>query len=150
MNPLFWLPIFFATPSHDTACQARGTPLLEIRERSETSAAVTTKRIYASGAWTLSTEDATARGCFSQQELRAIRRAVQRAPWHATKSRIACFAYDPNFTEYVVHGRLRYTHRLCSGSIADARTLAAIEVIQRELSDELPPAPPPLPAFEAR
>ena len=56
MNTLFWLSFFFA-PHHDvTDCSTRGTPLLEIRERSETSSAITTKRIYNSGGWTLNLE----------------------------------------------------------------------------------------------
>jgi hypothetical protein len=116
--------------------------MLEIRERSETSTAVTTKRIYSSGAWTLASDTATARGCFSTKELRSIRRALQQAAWKITTSPIACFAYDPNYTEYVLNGRLRYTHRMCSGKTADADTLAAIDFVQRELAEEMPPPPP--------
>ena len=147
MNTLFWLSFFFATPPQSNTCSTHGTPLLEIRERSETSSAVTTKKIYASGGWTLKSDDSKARGCFSQKELRSIRRAVQRAPWKVTKSPIACFAYDPSFTEYVLHGRLRYTHRMCSGTTADTKTLAAIDLVNMALADELPPSiqPSPLP-----
>ena len=145
MNTLFWLSFFFA-PHHDaTTCSTRGTPLLEIRERSETSSAITTKRIYRSGGWTLDSDRATARGCFDRSELRAIRSALQRAPWKVTQSPIACFAYDPNFTEYVLNGKLRYTHRMCSGKTADNVTLAAIDLVNQELAEELPPPPPPKP-----
>jgi hypothetical protein len=144
MNTLFWLSFFFASPPQHNTCSTYGTPMLEIRERSETSTAITTKRIYSSGGWTLNSDTATARGCFSRKELRSIRRALQRAAWKVTSSPIACFAYDPNYTEYVLHGRLRYTHRMCSGKTADAGTLEAIELAQRELAEEIP-APPPAP-----
>jgi hypothetical protein len=151
MNTFLWLSFFFASPPspshalHPSDCSTRGTPLLEIRERSETSDKLTTKRIYASGGWTFKNEAQTARGCFDRKELRSIRRAVQRAPWQVTKSPIACFAYDPNFTEFVVNGRLRYTHRMCSGRTADTETLAAIDLIQQELAEEMPPLPLPPP-----
>ena len=119
--------------------------MLEIRERSETSRTITTKRIYASGAWTVHTGRARAeRGCFDKKELKSIRRAVQRAPWKVTSSPIACFAYDPNFTEYVLHGRLRYTHRMCSGKTADSETMAAIDLVNAELAEEMSPPPPPV------
>jgi hypothetical protein len=151
MNAFFWLSFFFASPPSDVrapadTCQARGTPLFEIRERSEATAQVTTKRIYRSGAWTLKSDHATARGCFGAKELRAIRRAVLRAPWQVTSSPVACFAYDPDFTEYVVQGRLRYTHRTCSGKTADFATLEAIELVDRALAEELPPPPAAPPA----
>ena len=65
MNTLFWLSFFFAPPPHHqpTTCSTYGTPMLEIRERSEKTTAVTTKRIYSSGGWTLKSDNATARGC---------------------------------------------------------------------------------------
>src|SRR6185369_770477 len=113
MNTLFWLSFFFSHPPHNT-CAVGGTPLLEIRERSETSSAITTKRIYNTGAWTFASDDATAQGCFSTKELREIRSALQHAAWKVTQSPIACFAYDPNYTEYVLNGRLRFTYRMCS------------------------------------
>jgi hypothetical protein len=116
--------------------------MLEIRERSETSTAITTKRIYSSGGWTLKSDTATARGCFDRKELRSIRRALQDATWKVTSSPIACFAYDPNFTEYVLNGKLRYTHRMCSGKTADPNTLEAIDLVNRELAEEMPPPPP--------
>ena len=75
MNTLFWLSFFFAPPPHHqpTTCSTYGTPMLEIRDRSEKSDAITTKRIYSSGGWTLKSDNATARGCFSRPELRSIR-----------------------------------------------------------------------------
>jgi hypothetical protein len=144
MNTLFWLSFFFSAPPHHnpTTCATSGTPLLEIRERSETSTAITTKKIYSSGGWTLNSDDATARGCFDRKELRTIRRALQRAAWKVTSSPIACFAYDPSYTEYLLHGKLRYTHRMCSGKTADTGTLEAIDLVNQELADELPPPPP--------
>jgi hypothetical protein len=148
MNTLFWLSFFFSSPPHHNSCSTNGTPMLEIRERSETSTAITTKRIYASGGWTLASDNATARGCFDRKELRSIRQALQQAAWKLTSSPIACFAYDPNFTEYVFRGKLRYTHRMCSGKTADFETMEAIELVNRELAEELPPipaTPPPAP-----
>jgi hypothetical protein len=149
MNTLFWLSFFFSSPPAHNTCSTHGTPMLEIRERSETSTAITTKRIYSSGGWTLNSDSATARGCFDRKELRAIRQALQHAAWKVTSSPIACFAYDPNFTEYVLHGKLRYTHRMCSGKTADAGTLEAIDLVNRELAEDMPPPPPPKPPVTA-
>ncbi|HEX5061445.1 MAG TPA: hypothetical protein VFV99_18890 [Kofleriaceae bacterium] len=144
MNTLFWLSFFFSSPPHNT-CAVSGTPLLEIRERSETSSAITTKRIYSTGAWTFASDDATAQGCFSTKGLREIRSALQHAAWKVTQSPIACFAYDPNYTEYVLNGRLRFTYRMCSGKTADSETMAAIDLVNRDLAAAMPPPPPPPP-----
>src|SRR5262245_49551012 len=114
MSIAFWFPFFFSGPPH-TACTTRGVPLLEIRERSELDKPTITTKIFTSGAWTVESAGDLGRGCFDRDELRAIRRAVQHAPWQTTSSPIACFARDPNFTDYLVHGKLRFTERMCSG-----------------------------------
>lgn len=142
MNTFLWLSFFFAPPPHHTTCQASGVPLLEIRERAEIAMPTSTTTIYASGAWTYvpvdkdGTRGAIERGCFDTKELREIRKAVQRAPWQVTVSRIACFAYDPTFTEYRVHGKLRFTERMCSGKTADADTMDAIELVKQRIANE--------------
>lgn len=130
-------PLLFATPTQPT-CAVQGTPLLEMREASTANASSLTTRIYRTGAWT----SGTRRGCFDRAELRAIRLAVQRAPWQTVETRIACFAYDPKFTEFRVNGRLRFTEQLCSGKGADPSTDRAIELVKKELAEELPPPPP--------
>ncbi|HEY5945232.1 MAG TPA: hypothetical protein VIV40_07070 [Kofleriaceae bacterium] len=145
MNTLFWLSFFFAHHPPHNPCSTQGTPMLEIRERSEITKSITTKKIYSSGGWTLQSDNATARGCFSQKEIKSMRRALHRAPWQITSSPIACFAYDPNFTEYVLDGRLRYTHRMCSGKMADHDTMDAIQLVERELAEEMPTPPPAAP-----
>lgn len=142
MSITFWISLFFSTPPHG-ACTTQGTPLFQIRERSEVAKPTTTTKIFESGAWTVESEGHTERGCFDRKELRAIRQAVQRAPWQITSSPIACFAYSPNFTEYLVHDKLRFTERMCSGKTADFETLQAIDLVKRELTEELPPSPPP-------
>jgi hypothetical protein len=43
--------------------------------------------------------------------------------------RIACFAYDPNFTEYVVRGRSMFRDQLCSGDVLDDNTRASLDTI---------------------
>lgn len=149
MSTLFWLSFLFSTPPNAHTCAARGTPLLEIRQASEVDSSTTTKRIYKTGAWTFESDGATASGCFSRKELNAIHRAVTHAPWTVTSSPIACFAYDPHFTDFVVNGRLRYTQRLCSGKAADAVTTQAINFVEQELANELPPPPPPPPPVAA-
>jgi len=141
MSITFLLPYVFATPP--SACVAQGTPVIEMRQASERDAAVTTTRIFGSGAWTIASAGRVERGCFDRAELRTIRRAVQRAPWQTVTSPIACFAYDPNFTEYRVHGRLRFVERMCSGKAADVETAQAIDVVKAELADEKPPLRPP-------
>ena len=153
MSIPFWLSLFFSTPPSG-ACVAQGTPLFEMRERSETSSASTTTRIFSSGAWTVRSGRTTDSGCFDRQELRAIRRAIQQASWQTSQSQIACFAYDPNYTEYRVRGSLRFTERMCSGTIADTRTLEAIAFVKQELADERTPVascrPTGTPLFEIR
>jgi len=148
MSFLSWLPVLFASSSPNNSCTTQGPPLLEIRQGSDNAGTTTTTRIYASGAWTLAGGGHRERGCFDRTELRAIRSAVQRAPWKITSSPIACFAYDPNYAEYLVHGRLRYTARMCSGKSADSETLRAIGLVSKELAEERqpPPAPPSPPA----
>ena len=145
MSITFWVSFLFATPPPHDPCALQGVPLFEIRERSEADKPTTTTKIFDSGAWTVASDVGTERGCFDRKELRAIRRAVQRAPWQITSSPIACFAYDPDFTEYLVHGRLRFTERMCSGKTADFKTLQAIELVKQELAEERPPSPPPPP-----
>jgi hypothetical protein len=149
MSTLFWLSFFFSHSPNAHACEVRGTPLFEIKQGSEVDSSTTTKRIYDTGAWTLESDSATARGCFSRTELTSIRRALARATWTVTSSQIACFAYDPNFTEYTLNGRLRYTHRSCSGKTADAATLDAIHFVEQQLASDLPPPPPPEPPADA-
>jgi len=147
MSISFWFSFFFSTPPHH-ACTTQGVPLFEIRERSEIAKPEVTTKIFESGAWTVASDGHTDRGCFDHKELREIRRAVQRAPWQITSSPIACFAYDPNFTEYLVHGKLRFTERMCSGKTADVETLEAIDLVKKELAEEQPPhmpAPPHMP-----
>jgi hypothetical protein len=158
MSITFWFSFFFAghSPAH-TACTTQGVPLIEIRDRSEIDRPTTTTKIFESGAWTTETQGNLERGCFDRKELRSIRQSVASAPWKVTSSPIACFAYDPNFTEYVVHGKLRFTDRMCSGKQADSETRNTIELIKQELADEHP-APPPVatcnangtPLFEIR
>ena len=138
MNTLFWISFFFASPPNQHTCSTSGAPLLEIRQKSEVDTAVTTKRIYNSGAWTLNSDSATARGCFSKKELRSIRRALQQASWKVTSSPIACFAYDPYFTEYYVHGKYEYTARLCGEQRIDNESADAIKLIEAELGEARP------------
>jgi hypothetical protein len=137
MSISIWLPLFFSSPGQP-ACAPHGVPLLEMRQASERSTATTTTRIFSSGAWTVEADGGTRSGCFDRAELRAIRGAVQSSPWRTTKSPIACFAYDPNFTEYRVRGTLRFTERLCSGTAADRQTQAAIALVKQELAGEQP------------
>ena len=42
----------------------------------------------------------------------------------------------------MLNGRLVYTHRICSGKSADRETLEAIDLVNAELAEEMPPPPP--------
>lgn len=117
-------------------CTAHGTPLFEMRERSEVSRPEVTTKIFQSGAWSVESDGKVEEGCFDRRELRAIRRAVASAPFKITSSPIACFAYDPNFTEYYVHGKLRFTERMCSGKAADSVTQEALALVKQDLAAE--------------
>jgi hypothetical protein len=125
-------------------CTTTGTPLLEMRERSEIARPEITTKIFESGAWTVESDGRVETGCFDRKELRSIRRAIQHAPFKITSSPIACFAYDPNFTEYLVHGKLRFTERLCSGKRADNKTQEALALVKQDLADERQAAMTPL------
>jgi hypothetical protein len=150
MSITFWIGFLFASPPAHDACIARGTPLLEMRERSELAKPTITTKLFSTGAWTVESQGRTESGCFDRNELREIRRAVQQAPWQVESSPIACFAYDPNFTEYLLHGRPRFTEQMCSGKTADTVTRRAIDLVKQELAEErganepsTPPPPPP-------
>lgn len=137
MSISFLLPFLFASPPQTATCAARGTPVIEIREGSDTSKRVTTTSIFATGAWTITAgRRVIESGCFERAELREIRRAMNRAPWDITQSQIACFAFDPSFTQYVIRGELRYTHRMCSGKIVDNVSLRAMDLLSSELAEE--------------
>jgi hypothetical protein len=146
MSISFWLSFLFAAPPQNT-CPTHGVPLLEMRERSETSKSVTATKLFQSGAWTITTDSKlTAAGCFDRKELRSLKTALQHAAWKTTTSPIACFAHDPHFTEYLFHGKLRFTEQMCSGKTADFDTLTAIDLVKKDLADALdPPAPAPAP-----
>src|SRR5262245_31919428 len=130
MSITFLVPLFFASPPKN-ACVEYGVPVLEMPQRSTASTASTTTKIFASGAWTVTRDGHLEdRGCFDRKELFSIRRAVHRAPWDTVSSPVRCFAYDPNFTEYVVDGKLRFTEQFCSGKTADFQTLQTIDLVK--------------------
>jgi len=141
MSITFLVPLFFASPPHN-ACTEYGVPMLEMRQRSTASTSSTTTKIFASGAWTVTRDGhLDDRGCFDRKEVRSIYRAVERAPWQTVSSPVMCFRYDPNFTEYVVDGKLRFTEQFCSGKTADLQTLQAIDLVKHELATDKPIAP---------
>ena len=47
MNAIFLLSFFFSHPPNHNTCAARGTPMFEIRERTDTQPSTATTRIYA-------------------------------------------------------------------------------------------------------
>lgn len=132
----------------NTACRAEGTPLFEIRKRSDVQEPTSSTAIYASGAWTFQPIDKAGRagalttGCFARRTLAAIRDAVHDAPWDVTFSRIVCKAYSPSFTEYYVRGRYEYTARLCGEQRIDDASAAAIKSIEAEVAAVLAPSDP--------
>src|ERR1041385_3927501 len=152
MSITFWLSFLFTTspaphaPAPHAACATTGTPLFEMREGNDRNPnATTTTSIFNSGAWEIEKNGvATEHGCFGRKELRSIRQAVQSAPWKVTDSPVACFAYDPHFTQYLVHGHVRFTARMCSGKTADSETLDAIALVKADLAADLPSPPPPV------
>jgi len=131
-----------------TACNAEGTPLFEIRKRSEVEQPTSTTAIYSTGAWTFQPIDkdghlgALMTGCFDKPTLQSIRNAVNDAPWDVTYSRFVCRAYSASFTQYYVHGKLEYTARLCNGQRLDDESAAAIKVIEADLANVLPKQDP--------
>ena len=163
MLTAFLVPFFFATPpASSNACTTAGVPLFEMRDRNELDKSTVTTRIFESGAWTIDTSHRSAmlrapaepelaidsaseheRGCFDRKELKEIRRAVQRAPWQVTTSPIACFARSLSFTDYFVHGSLRFTDRVCSGKTVDVQTRHAIDLVKQEIAADKPPVEPP-------
>jgi hypothetical protein len=61
--------------------------------------------------------------------MKTIKRELRIADWDVTHMRIACFAYDPKFTEYAVRGRVMFRDQLCSGDVLDDGTRASLDTI---------------------
>jgi hypothetical protein len=120
-----------APVSSPVSCRSAGMPLFTIRHASEVSPATATIRVYATGAWTASdgTRGRMTRGCLDRSDVKAIKSALRAADWDVTHMRIACFAYDPTFTEYAVRGHVMFRDQLCSGDVLDDNTRASLETI---------------------
>ena len=124
--------------SSQTATASRAKPLFEIRYGSEVAAPIKEIEVHNNGAYTVTSFDAdgrvtdTVRSSLDKRDLAKIRAALRTAEWDITYSRMMCFAYSPNFTQYLVRDRLMYTARMCSGARVDdatQRSLATIESI---------------------
>ena len=122
--------------STQTASAERAQTLLEIRYKSEVATPTKSLELYSAGAYTLRTFNAdgsvasVTRDGLSNRDMARVRDALRTAEWQITYTRIACFAYDPSYTEYVVHGKLKYTAQSCSGAMADSATVNAIATIE--------------------
>lgn len=118
------------------ACKASGQPIIEIRHKSEIKAPTSHSAIYPTGAWTYQpiAIDGTAgpleSGCLTSAQLDSVKVALRESPWTITRSRIACFAYSPSYTEYYVHRKLRFTAQMCSGASVDAVTRSAVALVE--------------------
>jgi hypothetical protein len=124
---------------HGNVCRASGTPLFEIRHRSEVKAPTSTISVYSTGAWVFRPVDENgrpgrvARGCLDRSDLRAIRSAIRIADWDVTRMQIRCFAYAPSYTEYVVRGKVVFHDQLCSGYVLDENSRASLDTIRSAL-----------------
>lgn len=121
------------------ACRAAGLPLFEIRHRSEVKAPTSTLSVYSSGAWVNRTADENGkpgrvtRGCLDRSDVATIRSSLRTADWDVTHMRIACLAYAPDYTEYVVRGRVMFHDQICSGAVLDETSRASIAAIEAVL-----------------
>jgi hypothetical protein len=122
--------------SAQTASAEHAQTLLEIRYKSEIAAPTKELALYSSGAYTLRTFNADGsvasvlRSGLDNSEMAQVRTALRTAPWDITFMRIACFAYDPSYTQYVVRGKLVYTAQSCSGAMIDGVSREAIATIE--------------------
>jgi len=113
--------------------------MLSIRYGSELPAETKTVELTSSGGWEVKMFDAsgaltsTSRGHLDRKVYEQVRAAVIAAPWTITMSRIACFAYSPNYTQYSVQGTVRFTDQTCSGATADDVTVRSIATIESAL-----------------
>jgi hypothetical protein len=121
-------------------CHAAGLPLFQIRQRSEVKGQPTsTTSIYSNGAWTFRPVDkdgkagALTTGCLAKDDLKTVRASIRSAPWTITHQRIACLAYSPTYTEYVVRGRLKFHAQMCNGDVLDETSRASIAAIEAVL-----------------
>lgn len=118
------------------ACKATGQPIVEVRRNSEIKEATSWSAIYATGAWTYQpiaadgTMGLRETGCLTSAQLDAVNAALADAPWSITRSQMACFAYSPRYTDYIVRRKLRFTSQMCSGESVDATTQAAIALVE--------------------
>lgn len=120
----------------ESACKAHGQPIIEIRHNSEIKAPTSRTAIYPTGAWTSQavSADGTAgpleSGCLTSLQLDSVKTALHDAPWTITRSRIACLAYSPSYTDYIVRRKLRFTAQMCSGASVDTVTQSAIALVE--------------------
>ena len=110
--------------------------LLSIELKSETAAPTKTVQLWSTGAYTVTSRDESGavtsivRAGVTNKQMAQIKSALQDASWTVTTSDIRCFAYSPNYTQYLVKGKLMYTAQLCGGSTVDAVTAQSIATIE--------------------
>ncbi len=127
--------------STQTASAEHAQTLLEIRYKSEVAAPTKELLLYSSGAYTLRTYNADGtvasviRTGLDNSELAEVRTALRDAAWDITYTRIACFAYDPSYTQYVVRGKLVYTAQSCSGAMLDEASRQSIATIEKIIAN---------------
>jgi hypothetical protein len=127
--------------STQTASAEHAQTLLEIRYKSDVAASTKELQIYSSGAYTLRTFNADGtvasviRTGLDNTEMAQVRSALRDAPWDITYTRIACFAYDPSYTQYVVRGKLVYTAQSCSGAMIDDVSRQSIATIEKLIAN---------------
>ncbi len=128
-----------AAGAEPPACPAKGTPLLEIHHVVEGSHESSIVKLYESGALVIDATTAEGKpahsgsGCLDKQRLDQVKDDLAKSPWKVTHADFTCKAFSPKLTIYYLHGKKRYTKRLCGAEILDDVTAKNLDEIERFL-----------------
>lgn len=137
-----------APPPAD-ACRPGGKPVFEIAHRVTPGAQAETSaiQVFANGAWTRQAADADGKaqaatsGCLDKAYAKELAASLHGVPWKITTARIRCMAMSPQYTEYLVDGKLVFTQKLCSGQSLDDKSRAALDDAIARCEAAAKPAP---------
>ncbi len=158
LNRLFFaslVPLFLSATAD--ARRLAPAPIFEIETvAAETHSKITAERIFVNGHWTIedfrSKTPRTTSGHVTDEQMRALRAELAKAPWQHTYSHPPC-ARPTTETHYSVNGKVVFSEPACGDKLDDEslRVLAyARGFVDGAMvaPNEPPPPPPPPPTCE--
>ncbi len=132
-------------PPSAATCKPSGDVSFEI-DHTIHKPQTSTLKIYANGAWTLTSTDKTGAAgpsggaCLDAETSAQVNDLVKSAPW-TTKSVIHCMARNGEATVYLSHGKRLFTEVMCNGNRLDDKSARALEQL-KAIAAKLQPAAP--------